>query len=115
MSEEEQKILRSQNVTLGWGTYSKFNSMVFTEHGIVMLASVLRSDIAVEVSVQIVRVFVEMKKLINQNKDLLLRIQEIEKHLGEHDDSIFQIMEYLKQFVKSKTEPRNRIGFKKDL
>ena len=56
-----------------------------------------------------------MKKLINQNKGLLLRIQEIEKHLGEHDNSIFQIMEYLKQFVKSKTEPRNRIGFKKDL
>ena len=53
-----------------------------------------------------------MKRIIHQNKDILLRLNEIENHLSEHDDSIFQIMEYLKRFIKENNEPRKRIGFK---
>lgn len=113
LTEDEFKNWRSQFVTSNSDKLGlRHSPMAFTEHGIVMLASVLRSEIAINVSVQIIRVFVEMKRIIHQNKDILLRLNEIENHLSEHDDSIFQIMEYLKRFIKENNEPRKRIGFK---
>ena len=84
---------------------------VFTEHGAVMLASVLNSQRAIEVNIQIVRVFSRMRELLLTHKDILLQLEKIEKKLTSHDDDIALIFEYLKQLLNPPQIPRRKIGF----
>jgi hypothetical protein len=103
-------------------TNLKFSSnlpFVFTEHGAVMpawpvgrLASVLNSQRAIEVNIQIVRVFTKMRELLLTHKDILLKLEIIEKKLTSHDDDIALIFEYLKQLLHPPQIPRRKIGFK---
>jgi len=85
---------------------------VFTEHGAVMLASVLNSQRAIEVNIQIVRVFTRMRELLSTHKDILLQLEKIENKLTRHDDDIALIFEYLKQLLNPPQSPRRKIGFK---
>ncbi|MCE5347840.1 MAG: ORF6N domain-containing protein [Bacteroidales bacterium] len=89
----------------------------FTEHGVLMLASVLNSERAVQVNIQVVRIFTKMREMLLTHKDILIRLEQIENSISEHDDKIMLIFEYLKQFEKAKQEEleyknRPRIGFK---
>ena len=84
---------------------------VFTEHGAAMLASVLNSQMAIEVNIQIVRVFFRMRELLLTHKDILLQLEKIKKKLTRHDDDIALIFEYLKQLLNSPQIPRRKIGF----
>lgn len=113
LNEEEYKILISQIAMSKKGSGGRRQlPYAFTEHGILMLSSILRSEKAIEVNIQIMRMFTRMRDVLLTNAHLLLEIQEIKKHLSEHDDSIESLMNYLKQFNKS-NGPRNPIGFKK--
>ena len=85
----------------------------FTEHGAVMLAGVLNSQRAIEVNIQIVRVFTRMRELLSTHKDILLQLEKIEKKLTRHDDDIALIFEYLKQLLNPPQTPRRKIGFKR--
>ena len=87
---------------------------VFTEHGAVMLASVLNSQRAIEVNIQIVRVFSRMRELLLTHKDILLQLEKIEKKLTRHDDDIALIFEYLKQLLNPPQTPRRKIGFRRN-
>ena len=97
LTEEEFKNLRFQFETLNkktnnGGVTRKYLPYVFTEQGIAMLAGVLKSEIAVKVSISIIKVFVEMKKFINSNGQIFERLTNIEYKLLEHDkkfDSLF--------------------------
>ncbi len=92
--------------------YSPNLPFAFTEHGAVMLASVLNSDRAIEVNIQIVRIFTQIREMLSTNKDILLKIEQLEKKATRHDQDIRMIFEALKKLLTPPMEPRQRIGFK---
>lgn len=112
MTKEEFDNLRSQIGTSNWGG-TRYMPMVFTEQGISMLSSVLNSDVAIKVNIQIIRTFTKMREMLLTHKDLLLKMEEMEKKVTGQDEKIGQIFNYLKQFIKDQTTPRVEIGFKK--
>jgi hypothetical protein len=90
---------------------------VFTEQGVAMLSSVLNSDSAILVNIQIMRVFTKMRALLDSHKEILRKLESIEKKDIEQDEKILLIFEYLKQLEQAKQEEtiikeRKRIGFK---
>ena len=92
--------------------------LAFTEQGVAMLSSVLNSERAIMVNIQIIRVFTKMRKLLETHKEILKKLEQIEKKDIEQDQKIMLIFEYLKQLEKTKQqelEQKNRpkIGFKK--
>ena len=96
LNEEEWLNLRCQNVTSSLdNTYGgrRYLPYVFTEHGITMLAGILKSDIAVSVSLKIVDAFISMRKFINENKDIFKRLTTMEYKLLEHDDKIDELFD----------------------
>lgn len=90
----------------------------FTEHGIIMLASVLSSERAIQVNIQIVRIFTRMRELISSHKDILYNLKKIEQKMADHNNQILVIFEYLKQFEDARQQEldhknRKPIGFKR--
>ena len=94
--------------------FSQYLPYAFTEHGAVMLASILNSQRAMEVNIQIVRVFIKMRELILSHKDLLIEMEEIRKKVANQDDKIELVFDYLTQFIAQQEQPniRESIGFK---
>ena len=76
-----------------------------------MLSSVLNSSQAIQVNIQIMRIFSKMREMLWSHNDLLLKIDEIEKKISGQDKKIILIFDYLKQFVEKHDKPRKRIGF----
>jgi hypothetical protein len=85
----------------------------FTEQGVSMLSSVLNSETAIRVNIQIIRVFTRMRALILTHKDILLQLEKIEKKLTSHDEGIALIFGYLKQLLKPQQPPRRKIGYRR--
>ena len=85
--------------------------MVFTEQGVSMLSSVLKSKQALKVNIAIIRAFVQMRHLLESNKELSRKINELEKKYDGHFKNIFVA---IKDIMKKKEQPRERIGFRKD-
>lgn len=110
LSIVEWQNLKSQIATSSWGGVRKL-PYVFTEQGVAMLSSVLNSETAIQVNIQIIRVFTKMKQLLLDNKDLSLKIEKIEQHLVKHDKEINTIFQYLKKLLVQETKPRKSIGF----
>ena len=79
-----------------------------------MLSSVLNSEVAINVNIQIIRVFTKMREMLLTHKDLLLEMEDIRKKVSGQDKKIDLVFTYLKQFFKEKESPPKRIGFKKD-
>ena len=114
LTKEEDQSLRSQIVTLeiGRGKYSKYLPYAFTEQGVAMLSSVLRSETAIQVNIQIIRVFTKMKQLLMDNKDLLLRMEKIEHNLLQKDEDVKTIFNILKKLLEQpEPAPREPVGF----
>jgi phage regulator Rha-like protein len=86
---------------------------VFTEHGIMMVANVLTSERAIKVSIQIIEVFIKMREVLQNNSELLLRMEKLERSLGKHDMQIAQVFQLIRQTVREDT-PRKQIGYKSD-
>ncbi len=84
----------------------------FTEHGAVMLASVLNSDRAIEMNIQVVRIFTQIREMLLMNKDVLLKLEQLEKKVTGHDESIQMIFKALRQLIAQPKE-RRRIGFRR--
>ena len=107
---------RSQIATLKRGSNIKYLPFAFSEHGVLMLSSVLRSEEAVQVNIQIMRVYSKMKELLVMNKDLLLKLEQLEKKTDKHDDQIKLIFSYIKKLIETPQEETRteRIGFKKE-
>lgn len=117
LTAAEWEALRSQFVTLnnGRGQHRKYLPYVFTEHGAIMAATLLNSPRAVEVSVYVVRAFVQLREFLASNKDLArqLRVleQRIEKKLTNHDQAIADVVATLKQLMSPANTTKRRIGF----
>lgn len=87
---------------------------VFTEHGVLMLSSVLNSPQAIQVNIQVVRIFTRLRKLLNGHNELKLEIEEIKKKLKNQDKNIELVFSYIDELTEKKAKPRKRIGFKPD-
>jgi len=114
LTEEENESLRSQNTSLKRGRHSKYPPDAFTEHGILILSSVLKSERAEKVNLLIIDTFIELNKMLLTHQDLLIKMNTLESKVANQDKSIKQVFDYLKQFVKEQSEPRKPIGFKVD-
>ena len=111
LSPDEAVVLRSQNATLepGRGRYRKYLPYVFTEQGVAMLSSVLKSERAVQVNVEIMRAFVRLRQMIATNRDLARRLDELEKR---YDTQFKTVFDAIRQLMAPSEKPRRSIGFR---
>lgn len=115
LTQEEWNNLKSQNATSSWGGRRK-EPYAFTEHGVLMLSSVLNSERAIAVNINIMRVYTKIKKMLFWNNDLLLRMEKIERKLLSQNKDIKLVFSYLDELLKNKEKPKiitNKIGYKK--
>jgi len=109
LSETEWKELITICDKLGSVKFSPTTPFAFTEQGVAMLSGILRSEKAVKVNITIMRAFVRMRKLIDENKELKKKLDEIE---SKYDRQFQVVFEAIRQLIEKKKEPRNPIGFK---
>lgn len=112
--DEADAILRSRSqiVTLKRGQNIKYLPYAFTEQGVAMLSSVLRSPRAVEVNIAIMRTFVQLRRLMDSNRDLARKIEAMEKKYDEHFTVVFDaIKQLIADDQAKKGQPKRRIGF----
>ena len=114
LTKQENDLLRSQNATLEKGAHSKYLPFVFTEHGILMLSNVLKSESAVEVSIRIIDIFVKLRESMADQTELWLQIERIKTKLDNQDKNMEIVFRYLDELIEKNTkpEPRKRIGYK---
>ena len=104
---------RSQIATLKRGGNIKYRPYAFTEHGAVMLANVLRSPVAVRASIQVVRAFVNLRRMLATHEDLARKIDAIERRVGKHDVELQDVLRILRKLLEPPPAPPKRsIGFK---
>ncbi len=117
LTKKEWDDLRSQFKTPAWGG-SRTLPFVFTEHGVTMLASVLKSRKAIKMNIAIVRAFIALKKFAIDYKEFADQMHLLRQRIGEHDTQLNQIYDAIENILEEKTEKktwedRERIGFKK--
>ena len=121
LTAEESRSLRSQFATLksGRGQHRKYLPYAFTEQGVAMLSSVLRSARAIAVNIQIMRAFVRMRELLISNRELAQKLNQLEarleKKLASHDEAIAAILSAIRELMNPTPPKRRGIGFTADL
>jgi hypothetical protein len=111
---KEFRALRSQFVTSNSPSRGgrRYMPYAFTEQGVAMLSSVLRSERAVQVNIEIMRAFVRIRKIIAANADLARRLDELEKRVGTHDEQFVQVIRAIRDLMQPAAKPKQRrIGF----
>jgi hypothetical protein len=112
LNNQELANLRSQIATSSLHGGHRYLPTAFSEHGALMLASVLNSPVAVEASVRVVRAFVWMREHITANKELARKLSALEQHVGAHDEAIANLFEAIRQLVELPVpENRRELGF----
>ena len=113
LSHQEFTNLRSQFVTSSspqWGG-ARYKPMAFTEQGVAMLSSVLRSKRAVQVNIEIMRAFVRLRDMASTQKKLAVKLNELERRIKRHDESIQAIFEAIHQLMTPPEKRTKKIGF----
>ena len=113
LSKEEIANLRSQIVTSssGYGG-QRYLPYAFTEHGVAMLSSVLKSKRAVQMNIVIIRAFVKLREMLGTHKDLAHKMEQVETRLRQHGSAIAVLVDEIKKLKQpSPTPPKRRIGF----
>ena len=112
LSPEEFKRLISQMAISkkGRGGRRKL-PWVFTEHGALMLASVLNSPVAIQASVRVVRAFVHLREMVSANAQLAVKLNDLERRLDSHDEAIVGLFAALKRLLEPEPKPKREIGF----
>jgi len=115
LTDEEHEALRSQfatsNVGRGGRRYAPF---AFTEHGAIMAATILNSPKAIEMSVFIVRAFVQLREILTTNKELAAKFVELEHKISSHDQAIAGLIDAIRQLMAPPDQKRRGIGFLTD-
>ena len=109
LSFQEVRGLRSQSVTLKRGQHIKYRPYAFTEHGILMLSSVLNSERAVQVNIEIMRAFVKLREMLASHKDLALKLAEMEK---KYDSQFKVVFDAIRELMTPPEPKPRRIGFR---
>ena len=114
LTRDEFEILKSQIATSSWGGRRKL-PLAFTEHGAIMAASVLNSDRAVEMSVYVVRAFVQLRTVLLDHKALADKLTALERRVTHHDNSLAEVIDAIRALM-AQPKPANRpIGFTADV
>jgi hypothetical protein len=110
LNEEEAEFLRSQSVTIknGRGRHRKYLPYAFTEQGVAMLSSVLRSPRAVQVNIEIMRAFVRLRQMLQSNADLARKLAALEK---KYDAQFKVVFDAIRELMAPVMKPKRRIGF----
>jgi hypothetical protein len=112
LDEEEWSNLRSQFATSrSWGG-RRSPPYAFTEHGVLMLSSVLNSERAIAVNIQIMRVFVKMNRMLMNNRELMHRLDRMEGRQDQYDVALNDLFDAVKQMMETPTEERKRLGYR---
>lgn len=112
LTKREVEIMVSQNVIPSSQHLGGALPYAFTEHGILMLANVLKSDKAIKMSVRIIELFVKMRELLSTHKDILLQLEKLEKQVGENSEDIYKIFNALKKLLDPERPPMEKVGYK---
>ena len=111
LTAEEARCLRFQFGSLKRGEHFKYLPCAFTQEGVAMLSSVLRSKRAVEVNVAIMRAFVRLRETLSLHKELAAKLAELERKIEGHDTHIRSLFEAIRQLMTPPPAPRKQIGF----
>ena len=110
LTKAEVANLRSQFATSSWGG-RRYLPYVFTEQGVAMLSSVLKSERAVIVNIAIMRAFVKLRATLSLHKELAIKLKELERKVEGHDESIHAIFEAIRRLMAEEAQPKKKIGF----
>ena len=111
LTREEVANLRSQFVISSWGG-RRYLPYAFTEQGVAMLSSVLKSERAIQVNVAIMRTFVRIREMLAAHKELAHKLSELERKIEKHDEAIQTIFEAIRKLTAPFEPPKHRIGFR---
>ena len=114
LTQEEFANLTSQTVTSSWGGRRKL-PLAFTEHGAIMAASVLNSDRAVQMSVYVVRAFVQLRAVLLDHKALADKLANLERRVSHHDNSLTEVIEAIRALMVQPKPASRPIGFTADV
>lgn len=113
LTTREMAGLRSQFVTSNTGRGGRRHTTnAFTEHGVLMLSSVLNSQRAIQVNIHIMRVFVKMNHMLLADKDLARKLDRMESRVDGHDQAIDALFDQVQLLGEQKTQPRKRLGYR---
>lgn len=112
LTESEVKTLVSQNAIPSKKHLGGYLPYAFTEHGVLMLANVLKSDQAITMSIRIIEIFVKLREVLLTHKDILLKIEQLERKSVQYDEDIKLIFKYLRELLNPKSQPMRKIGFR---
>jgi len=112
LTKEEVEIMVSQNVIPSLQHLGGTLPYAFSEHGILMLANILKSDEAIQMSVRIIEIFVKMRELLSAHKDILLQLEKLEKQAGENSSDIQKIFSALRTLLDPERPPMEKVGYK---
>jgi hypothetical protein len=113
LTKEEYENLIIHFGVSGWGGPRK-PPYAFTEQGVAMLSSVLNSDRAIKINIHIIRIFSRLRQMALTHKDVLLRLEQLERQVSKNNGEIQRIFSTMKQFISTPQLPRRKIGFKPD-
>jgi len=111
LTPEEFSDLKSQIVTSSWGGMRRSTPYAFTEQGVAMLSSVLRSKRAVNVNIEIMRTFVKLREMLTSHKDLARKLADLEK---KYDEQFRIVFEAITQLIEEDEKPKKKIGYLKE-
>ena len=111
LTVEEFQILKSQLVTSSWGGMRRARPYAFTEQGVAMLSSVLRSPRAIAVNIEIMRAFVQLRRMLDSNAELARKVAELE---GKYDGKFKAVFEAIRQLMAPSATSGKRIGFRRE-
>jgi hypothetical protein len=116
LTREECQSLRSQTATSNVGRGGRRTlPRAFTEHGAIMVASVLNTARATEVSVYVVRAFVKLREIMGTQKEIARKLTELEETVETHDESIQALFEAIRRLMAIPKKRRPRIGFRAEI
>jgi phage regulator Rha-like protein len=112
LTEKEVENMVSQNAIPSRQQLGGYLPYAFTEHGVLMLANVLKSEQAITMSIRIIEIFVKLREVLLTHKDILLKIEQLERKTVQYDGDIKLIFKYLRELLNPPSEPMRKIGFK---
>ena len=111
LTDEEWLALRSQNVTSKGRGGRRYAPYAFTEHGALMLSSVLNSETAAEVGIMVVRTFVQLREMLSTHKELAAKLEALERKVGGHGQAIAGLIDAIRQLMAPPAQNKRPIGF----
>lgn len=115
MNKKEFDQWRKENITESEDKKGlRYAPFCFTEQGVTMLSCILNSSTAIEVNIRVIRIFTKLREMLLSHKDILLKLERLERKVVRQDHDIRLIFDYLKELLNPKTEPMGKIGFKRN-